>query len=513
LKISEEMQKHFKYNVLDHVLDSSILVFFVYYFHKFYSQLGQTYFWADETMHLYVTDLIYKTKSIPAILPAIYGECRWSYQSLFHVLASLTIPFGGISGLKYFNLGLLIIFISAFYAIVRRYYGRFEAGAACLLLSLSFVIVECTVRFMTDLISMVLFFFSFFLLMLALKKGQDKNSTYFAVGSGIATALLLMAKQTGYVVLGFYVLLLIWFAIRKNRDLRTVAVAVGVSIAMSLPYFIWAAYNDVGLVAWLMDKYSGDSWRSKEVREMLKAIEKHESGIVEFAINFYRGNRLIISLSALLPLLHFARVRGRDYPHNIFFLMLLYLTAAMIVYHITYPRHTITLLPLLSFLFAHSLSQIVRNRVVRMAVLALLLAASFHFAWKMPNYRMYWNAPADFRYMTDLINKDTSEGTILTINHLDVAVYTGRSVIWAHIFTKNTPYDLFKTRDYGEFQRLLKKYDISHVFIWRRFIGQDRFSFGHYPTYLIKNCQKLNKQGKLPVMASRGEFMLLKVVD
>lgn len=509
------MKQHLKNKAFDHVLDSSILVFFIYYFYKFYSQLVQTYFWSDETMHAYVASLIYENKTIPTYLPKIYGHFMWTYQTFFHTLAALTMPLWGLSGLKYFNLGLLFVFFIAFYTLIRKYYGRFEAGTACLLLSFSGVIGECTVRFMVELLSGILFFFSFFFLILALRKDEERNETakFFTAGSGLATGLLLLTKHTGFVVLFFYILLLAWFYFAKKSSLRTMLTVVVISLAMSTPYYIWQAYNEIETVSWIVDKYFGDSWRTTAVRRTILSWQRYDSAIKEFAVHFYRGNGFLVSLSALAPLYYLIKTRARDYPHNYFFLMLIYLVVMMIAYHITFSRHTITLLPLLVFIAAYASARIFDVRAIQSAVLVMLLAGAVYSAYSMPDYRNAWNAPPDFRYMVQMIREDVSEGRVLTINHIDTVMYTEREVIWPHIHVKSPTMDLFNARDPDEFNMLLKKYNTSHVLVWRRFIGPNYFMFGRYPAYMVRNCIALTKKGKMTHMGSYGEYMLFKVID
>jgi 4-amino-4-deoxy-L-arabinose transferase-like glycosyltransferase len=506
-----------KGSVLWYALDGSILAYFLYYFYKIYSFLRVTHFWSDESVHAMVSGVIYNTHKIPTFFPeeVVYGQHSWPYQPLFHVLAAFIIPFGGIEGLKYFNLVLLIGFILAIYTLMRKFYGRVEAAVACLLLSLSPAIVESTVRFMVEDLSMMLFFFSFFFLVLALEKGEDNGGIgwpYVTV-SGLATGLLLLSKQTGYVILAFYVVLLAWFFIRRRGSVRTVLAVVGISVVVFAPYAIWAFFNDLGLIALVKDKLVGGRQQAEYMKEVMRTFEQYDSALREFSVRFYRGNGIVISLSAFLPLFYFIKVRARDYPYNYFFLMLFCLSAVMVVWHITYSRHTVTLLPLLSFLVAYSLSRIIDKKVVQAAALVFLLAVNVYSTYSMPNYRMYWNAPPGFRHLAEKIKRDPSQGRVLTINSVDTYMYTGKPALWPHVLLKNKPLDLFKTRDSGEFRRLLKKYDVRYVFIWKRFIGPDHFRFRSYPAYLVRNCLTSYKQGAMSLMGDYGDFVLFKVID
>jgi hypothetical protein len=515
VEIREEMQKHLKNKSLDHILDGSVLIFFIYYFHKFYSQLAQTYFWSDETLHSYVAGVIYYTKKIPVVLTAVYGTFEWFYPPLFHVLSALVISGAGLPALKYVNLVLLVVFLVGFYVLVRKHYGRYEAGTACVLLSLSSVIAVNTLRYMVEMLSMVLFFFSFFFLLMALRKGEnnEKSEMVFAAASGVATGLLLLTKQTGYVVLGFYAMLLVWFLVTGKGRIRTMLAVVGISAAIYGPYGIWAVFCNDFSVYTLITYQPAGALKDTSIAAVKKSFQVMGSPVKTFAYLFYSSNGVILSLSALIPAYHFIKIRARDYPHNYLFLMLIYLATTMVVWGITNPRHTITLLPLLTFLVAYSLSRITSKRVVHAMVILLLLAVSVYSTYSMPNYRLHWNAPPEFRHLAEEIRRDASKGRVLTINHMDVHMYTGKEVVWPHIFTKNPPLDLFKTRDSGEFRRLLKKYDIRYVFIWKSFIGGENFRFRSYPVYMMRNCFALYKQGAMSLMGENRGFVLFKVVD
>ena len=134
-----------------------------YYIFQLYSSLDNTFFWADENKHAYICSLVYKTQQIPTILPDIlYGDYRWSYPPLFHMLGAIFIGIAGFSALKFFNLILLLIFLASFYILIRKHYGNNVAVAACLLTTLSPILAINTIRFTTEMLSTLCIFFSFF---------------------------------------------------------------------------------------------------------------------------------------------------------------------------------------------------------------------------------------------------------------------------------------------------------------------------------------------------------------
>ena len=157
--------------IINYVLSGLVLVFFAGYFYKLYSFLDITVFWSDEIVHAYISSIISKTHQLPFVLPeAIYGGFEWSYPPLFHILSALIMSIAGTGALKFINLGILILFFICFYILIRKYYGQHEALWACLLMSVAPVIAINTIRFMTEMLSMLMIFFSFFFLLLALTR-------------------------------------------------------------------------------------------------------------------------------------------------------------------------------------------------------------------------------------------------------------------------------------------------------------------------------------------------------
>lgn len=510
------MIKFGKGRVFEYVLDGSVLAFFIYYIHRLYSQLAQTYFWADETAHAYVSGLLLSTHSLHNVLPnQIHGELQWMYPPLFHVLSAIGMSVAGFSALKYLNLALLIVFLVCFYALIRKYYGRYEAGIACILLSLSSVIAVNTLRYMTELLSMVLFFFSFFFLLVALRKGdnKEKSEMIFAAASGLTTGLLFLTKQTGYVVTGFYFMLLLWFLVARKGSVKSMLTVLGVSAAVYAPYFIWASlYNDISVYS-LVTFMPAGALKDPSIAASKRSFQVMNSQVKNVAWLFYKNNGVILCLSALMPLYHFIKTRARDFPHNYLFLLMIYLTATMMVWGITNPRHTITILPLMAFLAGYSVWRITGHRAIQAVVLMLLLGTSVYSTCSMPNYRLQYNAPPDFRYIADQIRKDIeSGGSVMGNIPFDLIMYTGRPVIWPNYLQKKPAVELLERTDEAELYRALKSYNVRYIVVWKRFVWGDSFIWRNYPDYFMANCNVLIRQGKLSVKASSGDFVLLRVV-
>jgi hypothetical protein len=505
---SDVKEKAFRY-----FLNACLLIFFAYYFYKIYSFLGGTYFWSDENVHAYVSSLILKTHRIPFVLPEeIYGMREFSYPPLFHILSAVAMAIAGFSILKYVNLILLICFVISSYTLIRRYYGKYEATISCLLLSLSSVTAINTIRFMTEMLSMVLVFFSFFFVLLALKESKKR----FAVIGGLSTGLLLLTKQIGIVVLSFYGLLFVWFLLRKKKDAWIMLTAVGLSVGIYLPYFLLTIINNVEvfhfLSVWL--GYAED--RPKWALEAAKSFRRYDSSLKEFASLFFPRNGIIISISILLPLYYFMKVRAKDFPHHYIFGMLIYLAGAMVIWHITNPRHTITLLPLITFLVGYSFARIARKGYIINASLVLLLIISFYSGYKMPDLRQRFNAHEEFRKIASIIKEDDfDDGRVFCIHAFDVLMYTGKPVIWPYANLLNIPVDLVERQDAQKFYKRLKKYQIRYILIDTRYvIRSDSFRGRSYPEYFYNNCITLSEEGKISYVAlsSSNTFLLLRVI-
>ena len=72
--------------VFTYVLHGLLFIYLLYYLFQLYASLDNTFFWADENKHAYISSLVYKTQQLPTILPDdLYGDYRWSYPPLFHI--------------------------------------------------------------------------------------------------------------------------------------------------------------------------------------------------------------------------------------------------------------------------------------------------------------------------------------------------------------------------------------------------------------------------------------------
>jgi len=144
--------------------------YLLYYLFILFSSLNEVHFWADENVHAYISSVILENLRLPSQLPEdIYGGYEYSYPPFFHILNAIVMAIAGFPALKYSNLILLVVFMGSFFFLLRRHYGIDVALVTCLLISLSPTLAENTVHFMTDLLSMVLVFASFFSWLLAIK--------------------------------------------------------------------------------------------------------------------------------------------------------------------------------------------------------------------------------------------------------------------------------------------------------------------------------------------------------
>lgn len=496
--------------VIDHIIFSLTLAYFVFYIFKLYSSLDHTFFFADENVHAFISSVILKTHSIPAVLPeTIYGGFKYSYPPLFHILGAVVMAIGGFPALKFANLLLLILFLVGFYLLIWKYYGQHEALLACILISLSPTVAINSIRFMTEMLSMVLIFLSFIFLAEAIRNANH----YDAVICGLATGLLLLSKQLGIVVLGFYFLLLFWCFLKHKNDVRLMIYIIGTSACIFVPYFIWSVYNGIEVFGFLSIFFGNKAeWATTAV----KSFRSYDSSLREFAYLFYKGNGFVISIAFLLPLYHFIRSRAKDRPQNYIFIMTVYLAVVMVVWHITNSRHTITLLPLIAFLFGYTARQVISHKSAIRAIIAGLLIIASYAAFQMPDYRKGFNAPGEFIELAELIQKDnTSNQKTLCVYAFDIVMYSGRPAIWPSPNLQTIPIDLFKEQTPFNLYNLLKNYRIGYILVDFQMVNTSgKFLGRYYPLAFMRNCESLTRQGKLSLQAlsKSKDFMLLKVM-
>lgn len=484
--------------------------FFLFYVFKLYSYLDHTVFWSDENVHAYVSQLIAKTHRLPAVLPGeIYGDFAWRYPPFFHIINAVVITLFSASALKFTNLLLLVVFVASFYCLIRVYFGHDEAAVACLLISLSPVLAMNTLRFMTELLSMVMTFFSFLYLIVALRE----QKTAYAIIAGVATGLLMLTKQTGFVVLSFYCLLLIAACFKRKPDIRILLIVIGTTTIVYFPYFVWATFHkiDVTGVLSLFTGSDAPAW----AQESVKSFRRYDTGIEEFARLFYSGAGLVITVSGVLPLYYAIRSHLKDFTYNCTCFLVLYLAVVMIVWHITNPRHIITLLPIFTFLVAYSLYRLRVNTYVRQILLIGLFLTASHTVANLPNQRNLANPPKQLYEFTRVIRDDPdAPGRVLTIQQFDIHMYTKKPVIWPSASQRDCPVDLFAEQSADELYQRFKKYNISYIFIDLSHMTVDgEFNGRNFPISFIQNCETLNKSKRLTLkkMDNKVGLLLLKV--
>ena len=494
-----------------YALTGLLLVYLLCYLFQLYMSLENALFWADENKHAYICSLVSKTHQIPTDLPEdLYGEYRWSYPPLFHLLGGAFMGIAGDDALKVFNLILLSAFLPTFYFLIRNHYGGDTAFMACVLLTLAPVLAINTVRFTTEMLSMICFFLSFFFLMLAL----EKKDRIRAAISGIFTALLIFSKQVGFVVLGFYGLLLCWYFWKNRHNFKILLWVVGITVLAYSPYLIWALYNRIEILGFV-SVFLGLTEKPAWTGSVLKTFQRYNSGILEFFHLYYKSHGLLLTILLLAPGFYFVRARFKDKPRLVVLFLFLYLVLVMMAWHITNDRHTIILLPLGAFLIAYALSHTITHKwAIRTVMLALLLFAGY-LTYHLLNYRQNYNAPGDFVELTEFINKEAaSKGRILCLSKFDLMMYTQKQVIWPHAKLRDIPIELFERQTADELLALFRKYTIKYIVIdVARIKDIETFHGGRYPLYFVRNCERLERRGKIAfeTKTGSGRYFLLSV--
>jgi hypothetical protein len=209
--------------------------------------------------------------------------------------------------------------------------------------------------------------------------------------------------------------------------------------------------------------------------------------------------------------------RAKELPLNFIFGLLIYLMLAMSVWHITNSRHTLSLLPILAFLVGYASIKAFHRKIIINIVILLLFIASAYSAYKMPNYREKYNVPKEFVAIAQKI-KDFSSSDhdrVFSINAFDILMYSQKPVIWPYPNLGDIPIELFEKHNNQEFYALLKKYHIKFILINMVFVRNTDAYFGrNYPLHFLRNCEILDKQGKLTLEAvsETRKWILLKVI-
>ena len=497
--------------IFKYIFSCLLLIYLLFYLFKLFSSLEETFFWADENTHTYISSLIAENHKLPTRLPDdIYGGFVWSYPPLFHILAAGTLSVAGFAALKYINLVLLLLFFICFYFLILKYYGQNEAVIACLLISLSPALAINSVRFMTDMLSTFLIFFSAFFFLRAI----EKNKFLPAALSGLSTGLLLLSKQTGIIVLSFYGLLLLWFLWKNKKCAKTMLYIIGVSLVIYIPYLGWGAYHKIDASGFLYYLFGNmPEWAIEAVR----SFRHHDSSLKEFAYLFYSGAGPIITISFLIPVYYMIKSRAEELPYNLMFALLIYLILAMSVWHITNSRHTLSLLPILAFLVGYASIKSFHKKTIVNIFILLLFIFSAYTAYKMPNYREKYNMPKEFASIAQKIkdNRSTGDGRVFSVFAFDVLMYSQKPVIWPYPNLGDIPLELFEEHNTEELYALLKKYNIKYILINMAFVRNTDTYFGrNYPLHFMRICEILDKRGKLTLEAisKSRQWILLKII-
>ena len=150
-----------------------------------------------------------------------------------------------------------------------------------------------------------------------------KSNKFYAIVAGFFTGMLMLSNQAGFVVLGFYVLLLCWFFWKDKKNCTVLLFVIGGAVIIYSPYLIWAIYHKVEIIRFV-SVFLGLAEKPEWSAMALKTFHKYDSGFMEFIHLFYKGNKLIITVSLLFPLYHFIQSRFKDEPQIYIFILLIY---------------------------------------------------------------------------------------------------------------------------------------------------------------------------------------------
>ncbi|MBN1918675.1 MAG: DUF2029 domain-containing protein [Verrucomicrobia bacterium] len=169
-------------------------------------------FFTDECFHTYIVEQVIETGTSPAVLYDLYSGMRNNTHPLFHWVAAPFYLASGRAGLAYVNVVLCGVLLGSLYWIVRVWVNAWAARIAVAVTLLFSVIHICTQIFYVEVFSALTFTLGALALTVALSQTDWK--VYFL--AGVACALALLSKQTGYTLLPVVALSGLWTLVRRR---------------------------------------------------------------------------------------------------------------------------------------------------------------------------------------------------------------------------------------------------------------------------------------------------------
>jgi len=205
---------------LDVVLAVACIVFLV----KSAGFAGKARFFTDECFHTYTVERIVAEGQSPDTLAALYSGMPNNTHPLFHWLGAGLYVLGGRGALSYLNVVLCGAMLGLLYWLLRAWVSPTAARIAVPLVLLFDVVHICSQIFYMEMLSAVTFAVAALAVYIAVR-GTDWKLYFLA---GVACALALLGKQTGYALVPVIVICGLYFlAMRRWRHATGVAVLVG----------------------------------------------------------------------------------------------------------------------------------------------------------------------------------------------------------------------------------------------------------------------------------------------
>ena len=191
-------------------------------------------FFTDECFHTYIVEGIAQTGNSPARLGALYSDMRNNTHPLFHWLGAPLYLVGGRAALPYLSVILCGAMLGLLYWLLRAWVSPAAARIAVSIVLLFSVVHVCTQIFYMEILSALCLMVATLALTFAV--GRTDWKLYFL--AGIACALTLLSKQTGYALIPVIVLCGLYFLVvqrwRHALGIAIVAVTFAAAFAVGM---------------------------------------------------------------------------------------------------------------------------------------------------------------------------------------------------------------------------------------------------------------------------------------
>jgi len=463
---------------------------------------------ADETLYAYFSQWIAEHKALPRVLPEFYGGFTYGYPPLLHILGAVFYAIGGTGALYWVNFAILILFISAMFFLVRKYFNPDLAILTVLITLSSWYIFAYAGYFLTEMLS-VLFFFGFFLFF-SLSLRDEKVS--FALLSGLSLGLMALSKQSGFLALAFcplaIIILLIMRDFKKTR-LVLFTFLVALLICRNHIQIYWNMItNVIQAVFKFIPTASENPYLAAINTETIIVWDVARGTVIK---KLLLRNGILISVGFFASLGYvIARIKKIDKSFILLNVLLLVSFIGVMLAKPAEDRHFIFLVPLVAFLLASIILKLLKGKAMLIAKYVVLIITFVSVLFAANPRKTYSMSPYLQEVMLKIKEITPKDSVILTNHTYEVLFYSERATTWP---TPNatSPTELFYQVGVDDFYQVLKKYDIDYIFLNKLTVRPGKFNSFHFPQNAVTYLSRLADTQKVKFVYNDQYFTLIKV--